>query len=225
MKTKPIRVIDDEPNGTRTTQVSLESAMSSAVRTAKGAATARETSPSFGPSFEPWGNLMFAVSQVKSESECGNRFRHPENRNRVRSAAKILPNSPSPAPEASACLPRWKRTLDLFIILLSSPLWLPLMILIMVAIKVTSGGAVFYRQERVGYRGRLFLAAHHESERGRARGAHQGERRDAGHRADGHPVGRARIPLPRSGRIQARDLRGASGLTSALRDVAHSSDL
>jgi len=157
MKTKPIRVIDDEPNGTRTTQVSLESAMSSAVRTAKGAATARETSPSFGPSFEPWGNLMFAVSQVKSESECGNRFRHPENRNRVRSAAKILPNSPSPAPEASACLPRWKRTLDLFIILLSSPLWLPLMILIMVAIKVTSGGPVFYRQERVGYRGRLFM--------------------------------------------------------------------
>ena len=157
MKTKPIRVIGDEPNGTRTTRVSLESAMSSAVRTAKGAATARETNPSFGPSFEPWGNLVFAVSQGKSESECANRFRNPENRNRVRNAAKILPNSPSPVPETSACLPRWKRTLDLFIILLSSPIWLPLMILIMVAIKVTSGGPVFYRQERVGYRGRLFM--------------------------------------------------------------------
>ena len=59
MKTKPIRVIGDEPNGIRTTKVSLESAMSSAVRTVKGAATAREANPSFGPGFEPCRDLAF----------------------------------------------------------------------------------------------------------------------------------------------------------------------
>lgn len=47
--------------------------------------------------------------------------------------------------------------MDLFVVLLFSPIWLPLMILIMFAIKVTSVGPVFYRQERVGYRGRRFM--------------------------------------------------------------------
>ncbi len=157
MKTKPIRVIGDEPNGTRTTKVSLESAMSSALRTINGVATARKADPSFGPGLEPSGDLVFDVGWVKSEGESAGRFGHPGNPNRVANAAEILSGSPSPAPGASACLPRWKRTLDLFIILLSSPLWLPLMILIMVAIKATSAGPVFYRQERVGYRGRLFM--------------------------------------------------------------------
>ncbi len=157
MKTKCIRVTGDEPNGIRTTKVSLESAINSAVRTRKGAAAARESNPSFGPGFEPSGDFVFDLGRVKSGGESADRFGHPGNLNRVGNAAEILSAPPSPAPGASVCLPTWKRTFDLFIILLSSPIWLPLMILIMVAIKVTSAGPVFYRQERVGYRGRLFM--------------------------------------------------------------------
>jgi lipopolysaccharide/colanic/teichoic acid biosynthesis glycosyltransferase len=53
-------------------------------------------------------------------------------------------------------IPRWKRALDLILILISLPLWLPLMMLIMLLVKVTSPGPVFYRQERVGFRRRRF---------------------------------------------------------------------
>jgi len=56
-----------------------------------------------------------------------------------------------------ADLPTWKRLLDGVIISLTWPVWLPLMILIMFAIKITSAGPVFYRQERVGYRGNRFM--------------------------------------------------------------------
>jgi hypothetical protein len=97
MKTKPIRVIGDEPYGTRTTKVSLESATSSAARTTKDGATGRETNPSFGPSFEPCDNVVFAVSR---DSEFANRFRHPRNPNRALNTPNFLPGSPSRAPDA-----------------------------------------------------------------------------------------------------------------------------
>jgi len=154
MKTKRIRATGDEPNSTRTTKANLESAMNSAVRITKVGATARETNPSFGPSFEPCNDLVFAVSR---ESEFADRFRYPRNPNPALKTPNFLPGFLSRAPDASARLPVWKRTLDLFIILLCSPLWLPLMILIMLAIKATSAGPVFYRQERVGYRGQRFM--------------------------------------------------------------------
>ena len=56
-----------------------------------------------------------------------------------------------------AKLPRWKRVLDLTLVFASIPLWLPLMMLVMILIKIGSSGPVFYRQERVGYRGQLFM--------------------------------------------------------------------
>ncbi|MGI9087582.1 MAG: sugar transferase [Chthoniobacterales bacterium] len=65
-----------------------------------------------------------------------------------------------PAPDLSATfsrIPTWKRILDVALITLALPIWLPFMLLIMVAIKVTSAGPIFYRQERVGYRGRRFM--------------------------------------------------------------------
>ncbi len=49
-----------------------------------------------------------------------------------------------------------KRLLDVIVSLLFLGLTLPIMILTAVAIKLTSAGPVFYRQERVGYRGRVF---------------------------------------------------------------------
>lgn len=54
-------------------------------------------------------------------------------------------------------IPPWKRILDLSCVLLTLPFWLPLMILVMLWIKVTSPGPVFYRQRRVGYRRNHFM--------------------------------------------------------------------
>jgi lipopolysaccharide/colanic/teichoic acid biosynthesis glycosyltransferase len=59
--------------------------------------------------------------------------------------------------EPCAAIPRWKRTLDLTCILLASPFWLPLTLLVMIWIRITSPGPVFYRQERVGYRRGRFM--------------------------------------------------------------------
>jgi lipopolysaccharide/colanic/teichoic acid biosynthesis glycosyltransferase len=54
-------------------------------------------------------------------------------------------------------LPRWKRTFDLVIIILTAVIWLPLMVAIMYGIKVIAPGPAFYRQRRIGYHGRPFL--------------------------------------------------------------------
>jgi len=60
--------------------------------------------------------------------------------------------------EASvATIPLWKRILDLSLIVLASPVWLPLMMILMLAVRLSSPGPIFYRQERVGYKRRLFL--------------------------------------------------------------------
>lgn len=59
--------------------------------------------------------------------------------------------------DASATIPAWKHTLDLCCILLTSPVWLPLMVLISVWIKLVSTGPVFFVQERVGFRGKNFM--------------------------------------------------------------------
>lgn len=54
-------------------------------------------------------------------------------------------------------IPNWKRFFDLFCILLTIPIWLPLMLLIIFWIKLVSPGPVIYCQERIGFRGRPFM--------------------------------------------------------------------
>jgi lipopolysaccharide/colanic/teichoic acid biosynthesis glycosyltransferase len=51
----------------------------------------------------------------------------------------------------------WKRVFDVTCILLTLPIWLPLLLLVMAWIKLVSPGPIFYRQERVGYRAGRFL--------------------------------------------------------------------
>jgi lipopolysaccharide/colanic/teichoic acid biosynthesis glycosyltransferase len=52
---------------------------------------------------------------------------------------------------------RWKRTLDVLLILLALPLLIPLVLLAALLIRSVSDGPVLFRQERVGYRGRRFM--------------------------------------------------------------------
>jgi exopolysaccharide production protein ExoY len=54
-------------------------------------------------------------------------------------------------------VPTWKRVLDITFILLSLPLWLPVVLLIALWIKIASSGPIFFRQERVGFRARRFM--------------------------------------------------------------------
>ncbi len=54
-------------------------------------------------------------------------------------------------------IPSWKRVLDLLFVLLASPIWLPLMLLLMLVVRLSSAGPIFYCQERVGYRGKRFM--------------------------------------------------------------------
>lgn len=53
-------------------------------------------------------------------------------------------------------VPAWKRILDIGCILLAAPAWVPLMAFLALFVKSVSPGPVFFRQERVGFRGRRF---------------------------------------------------------------------
>jgi len=54
-------------------------------------------------------------------------------------------------------LPRWKRIVDLGFLICTVWIWLPLMMLVMCMVKLVSPGPAFYRQQRVGFRGRSFM--------------------------------------------------------------------
>ncbi|MDQ6861096.1 MAG: sugar transferase [Verrucomicrobiota bacterium] len=69
----------------------------------------------------------------------------------------FAPATPSEETTSPARIPRWKRAFDCTAILLTAPLWLPLMLVIMIGIKLSSPGPIFYRQERIGFRGRRFM--------------------------------------------------------------------
>jgi len=62
-----------------------------------------------------------------------------------------------PAEFLRAEMPRWKRLLDLAFTIVTLPCWLTLFVAIALWIKCVSPGPLFFRQERVGYRGRRFL--------------------------------------------------------------------
>ena len=68
------------------------------------------------------------------------------------SAAELGRNS-----GAVAHFPYWKRILDLTFIIVTLPAWLPLMLLLMAVVRLSSSGPIFYRQERVGYQRKRFM--------------------------------------------------------------------
>lgn len=54
-------------------------------------------------------------------------------------------------------LPKWKRALDVTVILLALPILLPLALVIGIIIRLVSSGPILFKQERVGYRGSRFM--------------------------------------------------------------------
>jgi lipopolysaccharide/colanic/teichoic acid biosynthesis glycosyltransferase len=54
------------------------------------------------------------------------------------------------------CVPRWKRVLDITLILLALPMILPVALLVIATIKWGSRGPLLFTQERIGWRGRPF---------------------------------------------------------------------
>jgi lipopolysaccharide/colanic/teichoic acid biosynthesis glycosyltransferase len=65
-------------------------------------------------------------------------------------------DQPGAATGAARNCPTWKRVLDVTLILLASPLLVPLMALIALVIRLVSPGPVLFRQERIGFRGQRF---------------------------------------------------------------------
>ncbi len=69
---------------------------------------------------------------------------------------ELDPLKHSAFPEAVQEL-RWKRWLDIVLILLALPVLIPLALLVVLLIRSGSRGPILFRQERVGYRGRRFM--------------------------------------------------------------------
>src|SRR6476620_7342416 len=66
-------------------------------------------------------------------------------------------SQPCSPKEFAAALPIWKRLLDLFIVALLFPFWLPIMTLSALWVAIPAPGPVFYRQPRIGFKGRRFM--------------------------------------------------------------------
>ena len=69
---------------------------------------------------------------------------------------RSFPSNPS-REELAVGLPRWKRFIDLAMVTLLIPVWLPVMTLVALWVAITSPGPVFYRQPRIGFKGRPFM--------------------------------------------------------------------
>lgn len=72
----------------------------------------------------------------------------------TKASARSIDPLPSSVPASS---PRWKRRLDLALVVLSAPLWAPVIGATAVLIRLISPGPIFYRQERVGLGGVPFM--------------------------------------------------------------------
>jgi lipopolysaccharide/colanic/teichoic acid biosynthesis glycosyltransferase len=58
---------------------------------------------------------------------------------------------------AFAPIPKWKRTLDVTLIVLALPFLVPIWAIIFVFVKIVSPGPAFFRQQRIGHKRRKFM--------------------------------------------------------------------
>lgn len=75
----------------------------------------------------------------------------------VRSSARIRADTVEMNNLEILGLPRWKRGLDVFAVILAFPVLLPVCFLIGLLIRFVSAGPVLFKQERIGYRGHSFM--------------------------------------------------------------------
>src|SRR5208282_4399474 len=68
---------------------------------------------------------------------------------------KICEQRNLPVPPTS--VPRWKRLLDVSVVILAAPILLPLMVAVAILVRIVSEGPVLFRQERVGHLGQRFM--------------------------------------------------------------------
>ncbi len=54
-------------------------------------------------------------------------------------------------------VPKWKRFLDVSVVLTAAPILLPLMIAVAILVRIVSKGPILFRQERVGHLGQRFM--------------------------------------------------------------------
>ena len=66
-------------------------------------------------------------------------------------------HEPGDFPFTPISISRWKRVLDVSIIILATPILLPLIAAVAVIVRIVSEGPVLFRQERVGYLGQRFM--------------------------------------------------------------------
>src|SRR5437870_9431418 len=69
----------------------------------------------------------------------------------------VFPSNPCSREELAAALPIWKRFIDLAVVTVLFPVWLPVMTVVALWVAVTSPGPIFYRQPRIGFKGRRFM--------------------------------------------------------------------
>ncbi len=67
------------------------------------------------------------------------------------------PNDQRDFPVLPISIPGWKRVLDVSVVLLATPVLLPLMAAVVILVRIVSAGPVLFRQERVGYLGQRFM--------------------------------------------------------------------
>ncbi len=87
------------------------------------------------------------------EAKCA----HFESTNGYRPFVCQPMSEPNPSPQGTEAIPTWKRISDLVILACTVWVWLPLMLIVLCAVKVSSSGPTIYRQRRVGYQGRPFM--------------------------------------------------------------------
>jgi lipopolysaccharide/colanic/teichoic acid biosynthesis glycosyltransferase len=97
------------------------------------------------------GEALAPCSQFGQKTIAFDQTLHPSEQNQKNHGCAGSPAA------ALHQMPTWKRIFDVVCILLSMPLWLPVMIFLTVWIKFASPGPIFFRQERVGHRGKRFM--------------------------------------------------------------------
>src|SRR5262245_52504426 len=68
-----------------------------------------------------------------------------------------FPSNPFSREEPAVTLPRWKTFIDLAMVTLLAPVWLPAMTFVALWVAITSPGPIFYRQLRIGFKGLRFI--------------------------------------------------------------------